>query len=753
MTTGLDIFNQMSAADQARVKASGIDLSKNVVNQQNADGTFWAIGGWAYVWSTTPVIKQDGLPEAPTPSSSSPAVATPGAASSTIKTPDLKFPVFSDVYGDVSKTPTVPNNANGLWTSTGQKITDLNAIDTSKINPDSYKYGKDAEAQEAATGGYTSPRNDMLAAYYLKKGITDEKGILAELQKNPSFLTSSGAEGDQLNTARAISARIGLFQGQQQGTQFPEIEAKYASDKEALLKAGAIEDRYTNFNDVDKEVQGVLKAGGEDRLAKWYDGMPTDKDIQEIAAKSWVSFDRAKRIMEGFGYESLQMQPEYAKEVDRGYNRLTDELTTKQQRDQADLDTKLAQTKQDIQWQQQDVMKTAERSIASASMVGALRGQTMTSGFVQGVQQIQTDTNETVARLETMLSRAQSLTGEQKARALDDYNTALKTAKEDLDYTHRDLNQQMGTAYNSILQSYGGTQLAAKLKELNSSMVDAKIEQVNKYVDTIAKINKDQRDQMDQIQKQQESVTKAQDTTWKQLTDEKGKYLARLSKGDLYEMYKNNHISADQFKMAVGSQVAKTVATLGQMGTPNTADVEMIKQLLDKGSTPHAALQKVAAASNGRLVLTWKEATTANAIENWYATASTRKSYLKKTGGNKDQFATNFLKANAPDGDPDSIGRAMELMSNAWLEPDNTLNVFLNAYGKEKTAQNVATSYKGDIDSASTTAKKDEARNEMIWSLKKIYGKTFNDDDVYIILDKAGFGSRDRWNIVKSLKQ
>jgi hypothetical protein len=52
-------------------------------------------------------------------------------------------------------------------------------------------------------------------------------------------------------------------------------------------------------------------------------------------------------------------------------------------------------------------------------------------------------------------------------------------------------------------------------------MVDAKIEQVNKYVDTIAKINKDQRDQMDQMTKAQEAVTKAQDTTWKQLTDEK----------------------------------------------------------------------------------------------------------------------------------------------------------------------------------------------------------------------------------------
>jgi hypothetical protein len=34
------------------------------------------------------------------------------------------------------------------------------------------------------------------------------------------------------------------------------------------LKAGAIEDRYMNFNEVDKEVQDVLKAGGEDRLAK-----------------------------------------------------------------------------------------------------------------------------------------------------------------------------------------------------------------------------------------------------------------------------------------------------------------------------------------------------------------------------------------------------------------------------------------------------------------------------------------------------
>jgi hypothetical protein len=45
--------------------------------------------------------------------------------------------------------------------------------------------------------------------------------------------------------------------------------------------------------------------------------MPTDKDIQDIATKSGVTFDRAKRILEGFGYETLQMQPEFAKESQR----------------------------------------------------------------------------------------------------------------------------------------------------------------------------------------------------------------------------------------------------------------------------------------------------------------------------------------------------------------------------------------------------------------------------------------------------
>jgi len=37
------------------------------------------------------------------------------------------------------------------------------------------------------------------------------------------------------------------------------LDVQYKSQRDQLLKAGAVEDMYTNFNEVDSEVNNVLK--------------------------------------------------------------------------------------------------------------------------------------------------------------------------------------------------------------------------------------------------------------------------------------------------------------------------------------------------------------------------------------------------------------------------------------------------------------------------------------------------------------
>ena len=49
--------------------------------------------------------------------------------------------------------------------------------------------------------------------------------------------------------------------------------------------------------------------------------MPSDKDIQEIAGKAGVTFERAKQIMEGDGWTTLIPQANYKAEQETNYNR------------------------------------------------------------------------------------------------------------------------------------------------------------------------------------------------------------------------------------------------------------------------------------------------------------------------------------------------------------------------------------------------------------------------------------------------
>ena len=188
------------------------------------------------------------------------------------------------------------------------------------------------------------------------------------------------------------------------------------------------------------------------------------------------------------------------------------------------------------------------------------------------------------------------------------------------------------------------------------------------------------------------------------------------------------------------------------MGSPNTADVEMVKALLDKWATPHVALQKVAEASDGRLVLTGAEWKVAEAIKWWYATPDTVRKYLKAYKWNMDEFATNFLKANAPKWDPESIATAQKLMNAAGVKVVNPIKVMVSAFWPDKVAENIVTSYVPKVKSW-TSEEKDTAKTKLVAWLKATYGKDVLVDKVSTLLDKAWLWYFARRWILKSLKQ
>lgn len=570
----------ISAVAAAQARNAAENAAKWVVSKSSNPAVIAAARTVA--WNTSPKIT------APT------SISTTNSANKV--TPKYTPPKVQ--YGDNASLPAVTNQTVATQnTAPWVKLTTweirTKGFDTSFEWP--MIFWEEAKAYESKNLWYLDKRNDYLAQEFLSKNPTVTQDQLNDqVTKYLQGKWIKGTPEDIANTVSAFGKRIQWLPAA--ATPVPGIsslDVQYQSQRDQLLKAGAIEDRYTNFNDVDSEVNNVLKAWWEDRVAKWYDGMPSDKDIQDIANKTWVNFDRAKRIMEWFGYETLDMQWEYKKEFEKDYNRNIDDLTLEKQRQTDDLNTKMAETKQSIQRQQQDILRQAEENTLAMEKIWALKWYANTTSFVDGVNSVHEEALRTVSRLETQLQQAQNATDENKSRLLEDYNTNLSRAKEDLDLQARDIKQQMGTAYNTILQNYSGTQLKDKLETLNRTTMDAKLKVMNDYIATVTTLNRTKNDEIDQMIQNDNYISWSQTEVFNKLTADGWDILQNHSIADLAELYKQWHISLDQYQQLHTSMLEKAKTTLDASGTPITADYQKLSKLMIGWATPAAAIQDV----------------------------------------------------------------------------------------------------------------------------------------------------------------
>jgi len=557
------------------------------------------------IWSQPSPWSQDNI-------STTPAVTNP-----TLKIPKVNFGGNSSITDNIV---TTPPKTPGVALSTGGMTTPTAAP---KFDDDLLFWEAAKQKELASWGAYLAKRNDYLAQDFFYNAPSFNKDTVEN--DIYTYLKQKGitwSQDDITNTVRAIRTQVAAMkQPDPLQNELDAVDRKYAKTKEQLLSSGAIEDRYTNFNEVNNEITNVTTTAGQYMADNKIKGMPTDQDIQKIAQKSWVSFERAKRIMEGYWYETLQMQPEFAAETNRWYNRAVSKREIERNRTLEDLQTQLDQTKQKIQRQQQDIMQKAERNISAISMLGALRGYTNTSGFTKGITQVHDDAIELVNRLETQLRQAESATDKDRARLLENYNIALAQAKEDLDLQTRDINVQMGTKYSSILSQYGGDVLYDKLKEFNSELLDAKISVVNNYVDVIGKLNKQKYDEADQIMKMDNYLRGNQKDNLGLLTQNDGQILTNYSINDLASMYKSGDLSLNDYKMLQSAMLTKAQNTLYDQGTPTDADFTALGDYLEQWMSVHDAIVATIQQSNGRLepLTTRKGETTSSTKKSWAA--------------------------------------------------------------------------------------------------------------------------------------
>ena len=90
--------------------------------------------------------------------------------------------------------------------------------------------------------------------------------------------------------------------------------------------------------------------------------MPSDQDIQDIASKAGVSFDVAKKTLEGRGFEDLTLQDEYREKAGQQFDRQLADLDINKGRQLEDANTAHQRTMEALNNQIDDTMKEMGRT-------------------------------------------------------------------------------------------------------------------------------------------------------------------------------------------------------------------------------------------------------------------------------------------------------------------------------------------------------------------------------------------------------
>lgn len=234
----------------------------------------------------------------------------------------------------------------------------------------------------------------------------------------------------------------------------------------------------TTFNNIVKDTQTALAQSGSNALS--------DAQVQLIAQKNGVTPDQVTNPLNV--YKGLQMTDE-GKQVlgvsDRE-NQLTD-LQTQTERAKQDAATNLTRTQTNIQQQIDDTNKQLQRSVDWATASGAWSGAAKSSGYGQGIQNIQSDANTIISRLQDQLSYANTDTATHVGRIQQDFETNMTRMKTSLDTDINKLKFDTGLQLNGLSEKYGtgSKELLKALSTIEDQFHQKSLETFNSYIASV----------------------------------------------------------------------------------------------------------------------------------------------------------------------------------------------------------------------------------------------------------------------------
>lgn len=507
-----------------------------------------------------------------------------------------------------------------LKLSTWDIITDKSAVwDMTKIN-DYLKFWKEAEQIESQNKWFLAARNDAIVMDIFKNNpkITQEnvdKLIIDYIKaKDPGWTFNTWTEWQAAvnNTLAAIKSRMWYIPSEKEDLtkkaedafdrEIADIESQYNAEKSAFMKAGAIEDRYTNFNEVNDKIQSTLEAAGKHRAENLYTWMPTDQQIWEIAQSLWQDFATTKKIMEWRGYEDLEMQWEFKEKSERPYERMFEDLELNRSRTLADIETKHVRTQTALNEQVDDVKTQMERTLAVWEKAGALSWAIRSSGYVQWLDNIRQDAIKNMDRLKVRKDWDTEDTAMNKGRVIEDFNINMTRAKQDLETTLNEIKTTNGAALWQYLNEYApsSSELTRKLNELEDKFAIKSQQAFQLYTQNLRGITDTMTYDTEKALQIEWMKQQLQQTNVNNLLANNGMALAWINYWDLSTMLKNWDISPTDYTAMAGYMKTLGISQLQSMGIPTPQDFELYNQMLEQWMTPQQAIQAVIGSAPSR---------------------------------------------------------------------------------------------------------------------------------------------------------
>lgn len=274
------------------------------------------------------------------------------------------------------------------------------------------------------------------------------------------------------------------------------------------------------------------------------------------------------------------------------YDNNAEDMQFKKEQTIRQLEQNMEQTKIQVNRQIEDVAKQAQQTIDMGEKVGALKWYNKSGWYVQWLMNIQQESMKTIQRLQQDLARAEMLTWEDKALAMQEYDKNMTRAKEEFDYKMRSVVADWQTElWKLVMWKYDPKKLWEMLDELSYDVIKKRMDIESQYINNIKGANDIITQQFDQYKAMDDYTDNQRKEFTSILNANDWEALASMSAKDIERFVSQGYLSQEQWAAYYQSMVSKTIGALSEYGIPTQNDIDTVINSIKNGLSP---LQSVA---------------------------------------------------------------------------------------------------------------------------------------------------------------